>query len=91
MFLDTHDFDFTAGTSQPLQLPTPKADVILLCGDLTQVGGVPSFKRALKMLGSIDAELKLVIPGNHDLELDKAFWAAQRDEEGSPKIPETTT
>lgn len=85
---DTHDFVFTTDTSQPLQLPTPKADVLLHCGDLTQVGGVSSFKRALKMLGSIDAGLKLVIPGNHDLELDKAFWAAQRDEEGNPEDPE---
>ncbi len=40
------------------------------------------------MLGSIDAELKLVIPGNHDLELDKTFWEAQRDEEGNPEDPE---
>ncbi len=85
---DTHDFEFTAETSQPLQLPTPKADVLLHCGDLTQVGGVSSFKRALKMLGNIDAELKLVIPGNHDLELDKPFWAAQRDEEGNAEDPE---
>ena len=85
---DTHDFEFTADISQPLQLPTPKADVLLHCGDLTQVGGISSFKRALKMLGSIDAELKLVIAGNHDLELDKAFWAAQRDEEGKPEDPE---
>ena len=85
---DTHDIDFTAGTSQPLQLPTPKADVLLHCGDLTQVGGVASFKRALKMLGSIDAELKLVIPGNHDLELDKTFWTSQHDGEGNPPNPE---
>ena len=85
---DTHDFEFTAGTSQPLRLPTPKADVLLHCGDLTQVGGISSFQRALKMLGSIDAELKIVIAGNHDLELDKAFWEAQRDEEGNAEDPE---
>ena len=84
---DTHDFDFTAGTSQPLQLPTPKADVLLHCGDLTQVGGVASFKQAVKMLGSINAELKLVIAGNHDLELDKTFWAARRNEDDNPKNP----
>ena len=85
---DTHDFDFTAGTSQPLQLPTPKADVLLHCGDLTQVGGVASFKRVLKMLGRIDAELKLVIPGNHDLELDKTYWAARHNEESNPEDPD---
>ena len=85
---DTHNFEFTVDTSQPLKLPTPKADVLLHCGDLTEVGGVSSLTRALKMLGSIDAELKLVIPGNHDLELDKAFWEAQRDEEGKAEDPE---
>ena len=40
------------------------------------------------MLGSIDAELKLVIPGNHDLELDKAFCEAQRNKEGKAEDPE---
>ncbi|CAF9924103.1 MAG: hypothetical protein ALECFALPRED_002683 [Alectoria fallacina] len=84
---DTHNLEFgdTADTSQPLQLPTPKVDVLLHCGDLTQVGGVSSFKKALKMLASIDAELKLVIPGNHDLELDKPYWEAQCDHNGTPE------
>ncbi|KAL8673673.1 MAG: hypothetical protein Q9168_001928 [Polycauliona sp. 1 TL-2023] len=76
---DTHNFEFSDcdGTtfSWPLQLPTPKADVLLHCGDLTQVGGLADFKKALKMLGSIDAELKLVIAGNHDLELDQLYWS----------------
>lgn len=86
---DTHNFEFgdPGQGSQPFTLPSPKADVLLHCGDLTQVGGVPSFKKALKMLGSIDAELKLVIPGNHDLELDKTFWEAQRDDDGTPEDP----
>lgn len=86
---DTHNFEFSdnAGTSQPLQLPTPKADVLLHCGDLTQVGGVSSFKKALKMLGRIDAELKLVIPGNHDLELDKLYWEAPHDYSEAPEDP----
>lgn len=33
------------------------------------------------MLGAIDAELKLVIAGNHDLDLDKHYWANQLDED----------
>ncbi|MCJ1449767.1 hypothetical protein MMC28_000095 [Mycoblastus sanguinarius] len=87
---DTHNFEFgdTAGGLRPLQLPTPTVDVLLHCGDLTQVGGVSSFKKALKMLGSIDAELKFVIPGNHDLELDKPYWKAQCDNEGIPEDAE---
>lgn len=86
---DTHNFVFgdNVVSSQSLQLPTPKADVLLHCGDLTQVGGVTSFKKALKMLGSIDAELKLVIAGNHDLELDKTYWETQRNEAGVPENP----
>ena len=51
---DTHNLrldETTDEASRPLQLPTPKADVLLHCGDLTQVGGVSSFKKALKMLG----------------------------------------
>lgn len=81
---DTHNlnFDDAAEICQLFQLPTPKVDVLLHCGDLTQVGGTPSFKKALKMLARIDAELKLVIPGNHDLELDKSYWEAQSDYDG---------
>lgn len=87
---DTHNFQFDelATSACPLQLPTPKVDVLLHCGDLTHCGGVSSFKKALKMLGSIDAELKLVIPGNHDLELDKEYWNAQIDYDGNPEDPE---
>lgn len=87
---DTHNLEFgdTVGDSQKLRLPTPKVDVLLHCGDLTQVGGVSSFKKALKMLGSTDAELKIVIAGNHDLELDKTYWEAQRDDEGTLEDPE---
>lgn len=87
---DTHNFEFDASTttSHPLQLPTPQADVLLHCGDLTHCGGVPSFKKSLKMLSSITAELKLIIPGNHDLELDKQHWDSQTDSNSIPEDPE---
>jgi Icc-related predicted phosphoesterase len=55
------------------QEPAPKADILLHCGDLTQVGGLASFKRAIEDIKTIDAELKLVIAGNHDLELDESW------------------
>ena len=29
------------------------------------------------MLDSIDAELELVAPGNHNSELDRAYWEVQ--------------
>ena len=80
--IDTHNLESSALG------PLPSTDVLLHCGDLTQVGGVSSFRKALKLLGSIEAELKLVIPGNHDLELDREFWRSQRDEDGEPEDPQ---
>ena len=71
---DTHDLDII---KTPIQLPTPRADVLLHCGDLTEYGGLPTFEKAVRMPKDIDAELKLVIAGNHDLELDEDFWQAQ--------------
>jgi len=61
--------------------PAPKADILLHCGDLTQVGGLASFKRAIEDVKSSDAELKLIIAGNHDLELDEK-WVRENMEEG---------
>ncbi|THW88758.1 Metallo-dependent phosphatase [Aureobasidium pullulans] len=77
---DTHGLDIHENTAQPFRLPLPKVDV-LHCGDLTQVGGHGPFRKALKMLGEIDAELKLVIAGNHDLELDGDYWRSHLNEE----------
>lgn len=73
---DTHNFTFGDAdrVGGSLRLPTPKTDVVLHCGDLTAVGGPSSYKSFLKMLGAIDAELKLVIAGNHDLDLDKKHY-----------------
>ena len=81
---DTHNFAFTDFPTSPLYQPTPQADVLLHSGDLTSVGGLPSFRKALSMLSSITAELKLVIAGNHDLELDQTFW----DAEVARRVPE---
>ena len=40
------------------------------------------------MLGRIDAELKLVIPGNHDLELDKKYRESRHDDHSTLEDPE---
>jgi predicted phosphodiesterase len=70
---DTHDYQFddAAAVSGEFVRPIPKADVLLHCGDLTQIGDLNAFKKCLEMMKSIPAELKLVIAGNHDLYLDK--------------------
>ncbi|KAK6433386.1 hypothetical protein LTR95_010442 [Oleoguttula sp. CCFEE 5521] len=82
---DTHNFEAaTAEEGCPLAQKMPRVDVLLHCGDLTQVGGLSAYKKALKLLASIDAELKLVIAGNHDLSLDGEYWATHLDEDDDP-------
>jgi 3',5'-cyclic AMP phosphodiesterase CpdA len=49
--------------------PLPKADVLLHCGDLTMIGHLHEYEKTLTMLEGIDADLKLVIAGNHDISL----------------------
>jgi hypothetical protein len=69
---DTHNYDF--GDSQDGKDPLPACDVLLHAGDLTYSGTVPELEAAIDMLASIQAELKLVIAGNHDMTLDGPYW-----------------
>ncbi|KAB2099829.1 hypothetical protein AG0111_0g11954 [Alternaria gaisen] len=55
--------------------PLPKADVLLHCGDLTMIGLLEEYEKTLNMLESINADLKLVIAGNHDITLDEEYYA----------------
>ncbi|KAK4444172.1 Ser Thr phosphatase family [Podospora aff. communis PSN243] len=71
---DTHRIAF------PNPESLPKVDVVLHCGDLTTVGGLGEYKTEIAKLKAIDAELKLVIPGNHDVSLDPIWWKASTDE-----------
>jgi hypothetical protein len=82
---DTHNFEFDSASGGAFSLPLPKVDVVLHCGDLTNVGGSSSFKNVLKMLGAIEAEKKLVIAGNHDLDLDKEYWRSSLQEGDDPE------
>ncbi|GAB7354649.1 hypothetical protein MBLNU459_g5080t1 [Dothideomycetes sp. NU459] len=74
---DTHDLDLGTSKDFAFRSPTPTADVILHCGDLTTNGGLESHQKAIDMLSSMPAELKLVIPGNHDVDLDRDFFNRQ--------------
>ncbi|KAI8935047.1 hypothetical protein NX059_008711 [Plenodomus lindquistii] len=65
---DTHGtWPYTPSSS------APRADVLIHCGDLTQYGGLPSFQRAIDNIKIINAELKLIIAGNHDVDIDRAW------------------
>ncbi|KAF1999160.1 Metallo-dependent phosphatase [Amniculicola lignicola CBS 123094] len=63
----------TAAT--PFREPLPKSDVLLHCGDLTMIGHLHEYERALKLLSEASAELKLVIAGNHDITLDEKYYS----------------
>ncbi|KXH30718.1 hypothetical protein CNYM01_09348 [Colletotrichum nymphaeae SA-01] len=76
---DTHDSAF------PSELPP--ADVVIHCGDLTMIGGMSNYKAAIKSLSECDAELKLVIPGNHDVSLDPTWWTNNADEDDDLEEP----
>jgi Icc-related predicted phosphoesterase len=81
---DTHDFDFfSQDTTQPLRkgrVPED-IDVVLHCGDFTENGSPDQIQRAFEALGSIEAELKLLIAGNHETSLDREFFASQDGED----------
>lgn len=57
----------------PFKAPLPKADLLIHCGDLTYDGQLEQYERTLDMLKEVDAPVKLVIAGNHDLSLDRDF------------------
>jgi len=70
---DTHSFVSNFEELSTKALSYPPVDVLIHCGDLTNVGTPEEYQHALHMLSTIPAELKLVIAGNHDLSLDAEF------------------
>ena len=57
----------------PFTMPLPAADLLIHCGDLTHNGALEQYNQTLDMLRNIDAPVKLVIAGNHDMSLDRDF------------------
>lgn len=87
---DTHALPFEH-TANVFRIQCPKVDVVLHCGDLTQAGGIGEYKRTLNMLRTFDAELKLVIAGNHDVSLDRDWYQGPEDEEDCKEAVELMT
>ncbi|KIW07977.1 uncharacterized protein PV09_01876 [Verruconis gallopava] len=63
-----------AGADGSFRPPLPRADVLIHSGDLTMVGTMEQYRGALRLLAGVDAELKLVVAGNHDLSLHGAYY-----------------
>lgn len=49
---------------------TEKIDVVIHCGNMTMRGGPDQYRKVLAQIQTIQAELKLVIPGTYDVLLD---------------------
>ncbi|KAL8669616.1 MAG: hypothetical protein Q9168_005801 [Polycauliona sp. 1 TL-2023] len=54
--------------------PLPSADVLLHAGDITNVGYINEYEAMIDLLSKADAELKIVIAGNHDVTLDEPYY-----------------
>jgi hypothetical protein len=70
---DTHSFHHDFATLTTLATSYPPIDILLHCGDLTNVSAPSELSHALHFLSLIPATLKLVIAGNHDLTLDHTY------------------
>ncbi len=69
----------------------PQVDVLIHTGDLTNFGELESLKQSVKMMGTIQADLRLVIAGNHDISLDKTCRVENMSEEEYAKHHEAAT
>ena len=58
----------------PYRNPLPRADIILHAGDISMSGKVSEYEGIIDFLAAADAELKIIIAGNHDITLDRAYY-----------------
>ncbi|MCJ1464134.1 hypothetical protein MMC07_002747 [Pseudocyphellaria aurata] len=63
-----------SSTDHAYRQPLPAAHVLLHAGDLTMTGRVSEYQQMLNTFRHADAELKIVIAGNHDITLDESFY-----------------
>ncbi|KAG7008302.1 hypothetical protein G7Y79_00006g019220 [Physcia stellaris] len=78
---DTHNRIPTPTSTTPFRLPLPSSTVLLHAGDLTMTGGAEHYRALIRWLATSDAELKIVIAGNHDVDLDEG-WERGKGIEG---------
>lgn len=71
----------------PFKAPLPSADLLIHCGDLTMTGQMSEYHKTLDMLSAIEAPVKVVIAGNHDLSLDRDFVHSHRERDPQNRQP----
>ncbi|KAL8757018.1 MAG: hypothetical protein Q9199_002528 [Rusavskia elegans] len=73
---DTHTAELwpSDDKSHAYRDPLPSADVLLHAGDITIAGYIHEYEPMFEMLSKADAELKIIIAGNHDVTLDEPYY-----------------
>ena len=72
---DTHNTSpLPSASPHAFRQPLPPCDVLLHAGDLTIRGGSKHYNEIIRWLSTSSAELKLVIAGNHDIDLDADYY-----------------
>lgn len=61
-------------TNYAYRKPLPRADILLHAGDITMIGRSQEYKKMIEVLTMAEAELKIVIAGNHDLSLHGEYY-----------------
>ena len=77
---DTHNYSPTSTSTLP---PLPPADLLLHAGDLTMIGGASNYRTLIAWLSSCAAPLKIIIAGNHDIDLDPDYYRRLHGAESS--------
>ncbi|MDI1492781.1 MAG: hypothetical protein OHK93_004564, partial [Ramalina farinacea] len=68
---DTHN---ALPLPRPQPHPLPHADLLIHSGDLTLTGDIASLTSQLQYLANADADVKVVVWGNHDVGIDREFY-----------------
>ncbi|KAL3447183.1 Metallo-dependent phosphatase-like protein [Aspergillus insuetus] len=79
---DTHGYEL------PSNYYEKPADVAIHCGDLTTGSKIEEFRSAINLLKTIQAQLKLVIAGNHDFTMDIPVFQKKVAEVDPPLDPD---
>jgi len=73
---DTHNLIPKESHSEDVvfRTPFPSANVFIHAGDMTNHGSMKELKGVIDWVERIPAEIKILIAGNHDLQLDADYW-----------------
>lgn len=71
----------THGAELPVKYP--ECNVLIHCGDLTEDESPSSISEALQAFSNARAKIRLVVPGNHEISLNKTYYLAEGGDEAN--------